>query len=69
MQLPPFEEFIKNIDFDKLSYDMERYSPDILKHSTDLFTKEQFIYMNTAFSVSIRVFLAQYHQWLSEMLQ
>ena len=63
MQLPPFEEFIKNIDFDKLSYDMERYSPDIL------FTKEQFIYMNTAFSVSIRVFLAQYHQWLSEMLQ
>lgn len=42
MQIPPFDNFVKNFSFEKLSYDLNFSASKILKESSSLFTEEQY---------------------------
>lgn len=67
--LPSFEEFSSQINMDKFSYDLERMAPDALRHSSDLFTEEQYCFMTQSIMAVQFALLQQYHEWLSEQLR
>ncbi len=69
MNLPSFEEYRKQFNFDKLSYDLQRYAPEMLKQSSDLFSQDQWDFLMASL-VSVNLALLQnYHEWLAEMLR
>lgn len=68
MNVPPFSEFVKCFDFDKLRYDLTSTAPQILKESNDLFTEEQYKFLTSTAATMMMALLQQYHQWFSEKL-
>lgn len=66
MKMPPFSDFIKSVDLDKLSYDLELHASSVLKDETNLFTQEQYEFLTATFATMSLTLLRQYHQWLSE---
>lgn len=68
MNLPPFSDFIQNIDMNKFSYDLAMNATEALKRPSDVFTQEQYLFFCETVSSMIITYLAQYHQWISEQL-
>lgn len=66
MNMPPFSDFIKSVDLDKLSYDLDIHASPMLKDKTDLFTQEQYEFLTATLAAMSLALLRQYHQWLSE---
>ena len=64
-----FSEFERDINFQKLFYDMERIAPSDLKESSSLFTQEQYSFLTKTMAVMNLALLRQYHEWLSEHSQ
>lgn len=69
MEIPPFDEFVKQINFSSLSYDLTRFAGDDLKHSSDLFTQDQYDFLTQSYAAMSLALLQGYHEWLSEKLQ
>lgn len=69
MKLPPFSEFSKSVDFEKMGYDMQRFSPQALRNSSSLFTQDQYTFMCQTMATMNQAMLQQYHQWLAEQLE
>ena len=69
MKLPPFSEFAKSFDFEKMGYDMQHVSPPALKNSSSLFTQKQYDFMCQTMAAMNFAMLQQYHQWLAEQLE
>lgn len=68
MEIPPFSDFVRSVDFNKLSYDLESIAPAELKESSSLFTEAQYSFIsNTVAAMSLSL-LQQYHQWLAEQI-
>lgn len=61
-----FSDFQKNINFDKLKYDMSKIADKSLLQSSDLFTQEQYEFLTNTTVVMLLGLLRQYHEWLSE---
>ena len=61
-----FSDFQKNINFDKLKYDMSKIVDKSLLQSSDLFTQEQYEFLTNTTVVMLLGLLRQYHEWLSE---
>ena len=68
MQIPPFDNFVKNFSFEKLSYDLNFSASKILKESSSLFTEEQYQVIASTIATMSLALLRQYHQWLSEKI-
>ena len=68
MKLPPFSDFANSLDMDKISYDLEAFSPTELKQASSLFTQEQYSFIAKTIVTMNLAFLQQYHQWLIEQL-
>lgn len=71
MRLPPFSDFLKDMDMNKLHYDMA-YFLDLSGGSSSLdgrFTKEQYNLIVQTTTTSLFAYLQRYHEWLSEELQ
>ncbi len=68
MKLPPFSEFAKSFNFEKMGYDIQCFSPPALKNSSSLFTQEQYTFMCETMMTMNLAMLQQYHQWLAEQL-
>lgn len=68
MKLPPFSDFTNSLDMDKISYDLEAFSPMELKQASSLFTQEQYSFIAKTIVTMNFAFLQQYHQWLIEQL-
>lgn len=69
MTLPSFNEFLANIDPDKMDYDLSMYSFQDMKEPYNPFSKEQYTLLVKTNITMTRALLAQYHQWLTEQLQ
>lgn len=69
MKLPPFSEFAKSFDFEKMGYDIQRFSPPALKDSSSLFTQEQYTFVCETMVTMNLAMLQQYHSWLSKQLE
>lgn len=69
MKLPPFEDFKKQINFDTLAYDVQRFSCGAFNSPSDLFTQEQFSFLTLACASMSSALLQSYHEWLAETLQ
>ncbi len=69
MKIPPFEEFVEQFNFSSFSYDLARISGDDLKHSSDLFTQDQYDFLTQSYAAMSLALLQGYHEWLSEKLQ
>lgn len=63
-----FSDFEKNLDFEKLAYDMSRIAPDELNQSSGLFSQEQYEFLTKTTAVMVISLLRQYHEWLNETL-
>lgn len=61
-----FSDFQKNVDFDKLAYDMAKTASDTLKQPSELFTQEQYAFLAETVAVMSLSLLRQYHEWLNE---
>ena len=69
MTLPAFNEFLSNIDPDKMDYDLSMYSFQDMKEPYNPFSKEQYTLLVKTNITMTRALLSQYHQWLTEQLQ
>lgn len=69
MTLPSFNEFLANIDPDKMDYDLSMYSFQDMKEPYNPFSKEQYTLLVKTNITMTRALLSQYHQWLTEQLQ
>lgn len=68
MQLPPFSEFTKSLDFEKLDYDLNSFASSNLKKPSDLFSEEQYSFLTQTMSAMLLSMLQQYHQWLTQKI-
>lgn len=68
LKIPPFSEFVQSVDMSKLNYDINRFATEDLRHSSCLFTEEQYAFLTSTAVTMQLALLAQYHQWLSEQL-
>ena len=64
-----FSEFVKQFNWNSFSYDLEKYSPDALKQSSDLFTQDQYSFLMQSCSTMFLAILRSYHEWLAEQLR
>lgn len=64
-----FSDFQKNVDFDKLAYDVAKTASDTLKQPSELFTQEQYAFLTETVAVMSLSLLRQYHEWLNETQQ
>ena len=64
-----FSDFQKNVDFDKLAYDVAKTASDTLKQPSELFTQEQYAFLAETVAVMSLSLLRQYHEWLNETQQ
>lgn len=69
MKIPSFDEFVKQVNFSALSYDLARFAGDDLKHSSDLFTQDQYNFLTQSYAAMSLALLQSYHEWLFETLQ
>lgn len=68
LNLPPFSDFMKDIDLNKFSYDLAMNATATLKSSSNVLTQEQYSFLCETISSMMITYLAQYHQWLSAQL-
>lgn len=68
MKIPSFDEFKKNIDFEKFSYDLTAMATQELKKPSDLFSADQYRFLTSTVATMSLALIQQYHQWLSEQL-
>lgn len=68
MKLPSFNDFVQSVNMSEVSYDINKFASEDLKHSSDLFTQEQYTFLTNTMVTMQLALLAQYHQWLSEQL-
>lgn len=69
MKLPPFSEFAKSFNLEKMRYDMQYVSSPDLKDSSSLFTQKQYNFMCQTMATMNFAMLQQYHQWLAEQIE
>lgn len=67
--LPPFDEFVKTFDFDKLSYDLNAITSGSLSERQDALSPEQQRLVATMAVSSALALMRQYHAWLSQRLR
>ena len=67
--LPPFADFLSQINMDSFSYDVARFATEDLKKSSDLFTEEQYAFLMKSYNAMALALLQSYHSWLNEQLQ
>ena len=67
-KLPSFQDFISQFNLDSFIFDLGKASPDFLKHSSNLFTQEQYKFLMSSYSALAIALLRRYHEWLSEQL-
>jgi len=68
-KLPPFSDFIKQLDFNTFSYDLNSFASKRLKEPSDSFTQEQYDFMTATCSALSLALLQAYHQWIAEQLE
>lgn len=67
-RLPPFSDFLSQLNVDSFSYDIAQFAPEDLKDSSDLFTEEQYAFLMKSYSAMALALLQSYHLWLRETL-
>jgi hypothetical protein len=67
-RLPPFSEFLSQLNVDSFSYDIAQFAPEDLKDSSDLFAEEQYAFLMKSYSAMALALLQSYHLWLRETL-
>ena len=67
--LQTLADLLTQIKMDSFSYDVARFSTEVLKKSSDLFTKEQYAFLMKSYNAMALALLQSYHSWLNEQLQ
>lgn len=65
---PTFAEFQKQLNTDKMFYDMDQIAPQFLGELADSFTPEQYKVLSAMLTTASLSLLRAYHEWLVEQI-
>ena len=69
MQIPDFMTFAASVDKEKLNFDISLFCAPLMKRNCNPFTKEEYELITATCIVFTQAYLAQYHNWISQLLQ